>query len=72
MMPMMFAALTMISVGKAAAEIITEVRRQFREVPGLRRCIELASDGIEIPEGEDVAPDSNRCVESPLAPPYVK
>lgn len=60
---MMFAALTMISVGKAAAEIITEVRRQFREVPGLRRCIELASDGIEIPEGEDVAPDSNRCVE---------
>ena len=33
---MMFAALTMISVGKAAAEIITEVRRQFREVPGLR------------------------------------
>merc|ERR1719426_133939 len=32
MMPMLFAALTMISVGKAAAEIIVEVRRQFKEV----------------------------------------
>merc|ERR1711920_35564 len=32
MLPMLFAALTMISVGKAAAEIIQEVRRQFNEV----------------------------------------
>merc|ERR1739846_256151 len=32
MLPMLFAALTMISVGKAAAEIIQEVRRQFTEV----------------------------------------
>merc|ERR1719456_1786393 len=31
MLPYLFAALTMISVGKAAAEIIDEVRRQFRE-----------------------------------------
>merc|ERR1740139_1775641 len=53
----------MISVGKAAAEIIEEVRRQFREVPGLRRAIEMASRGEEIPEGEDVQPDSDRCVE---------
>merc|ERR1719364_253454 len=29
MMPMLFAALTMISVGKPAAEIIIEVRKQF-------------------------------------------
>jgi inorganic pyrophosphatase len=62
MMPMLFAALTMISVGKAAAEIIVEVRRQFREVPGLRDCIEKASVGLTIPEGEDVLPDSDRCV----------
>jgi inorganic pyrophosphatase len=62
MMPMLFAALTMISVGKAAAEIIVEVRRQFREVPGLRHCIEKASRGDSIPEGEDVLPDSDRCV----------
>merc|ERR1719399_1643020 len=59
---MLFAALTMISVGKAAAEIITEVRRQFAEVPGLRRAIELASQGLKIPEGEDVDPESDRCV----------
>merc|ERR1711990_626223 len=62
MMPMLFAALTMISVGKAAAEIIVEVRRQFKEVPGLRKCIEMATEGIEIPQGQDVLPDSDRCV----------
>lgn len=62
MLPYLFGALTMISVGKAAAEIIEEVRRQFREIPGLRRAIEMASRGEEIPEGQDVAPDSDRCV----------
>merc|ERR1719473_2644092 len=62
MMPMLFAALTMISVGKAAAEIIVEVRRQFKDVPGLRKCIEMATEGIAIPEGQDVLPDSDRCV----------
>merc|ERR1719160_2079974 len=62
MMPMLFAALTMISVGKAAAEIIVEVRRQFREVPGLYACIKKATEGLEIPEAEDVLPDSDRCV----------
>lgn len=52
MLPYLFAALTMISVGKAAAEIIEEVRRQFREVPGLRACIERASRGEYIPPEE--------------------
>jgi inorganic pyrophosphatase len=60
MMPMLFAALTMISVGKAAAEIIVEVRRQFREVPGLFECIQKASRGEAIEN--DVLPDSDRCV----------
>jgi K(+)-stimulated pyrophosphate-energized sodium pump len=63
MLPYMFAALTMISVGKAAAEIISEVRRQFREVPGLKKCILMASEGIPIPKDEDVLPDSDKCVE---------
>jgi len=67
MLPYLFAALTMISVGKAAAEIIDEVRRQFREIKNdkgrtLREAIELASQGMEIPEDEDVEPDSDRCV----------
>merc|ERR1712113_1133500 len=62
MLPYLFGALTMISVGKAAAEIIQEVRRQFREIKGLRHAIERASRGETIPEDEDVKPDSDRCV----------
>merc|ERR1719195_2386264 len=62
MLPYLFGAMTMISVGKAAAEIIDEVRRQFREIPGLRRAIERASAGETIPESEDVDPNSDRCV----------
>ncbi len=33
--PMLCAALTMNSVGKAAFSIVEEIRRQFREIPGL-------------------------------------
>jgi K(+)-stimulated pyrophosphate-energized sodium pump len=50
MLPFVFAALTIDAVGRAAAAMIEEVRRQFREIPGLR-------------EGkEGVRPDSARCV----------
>ena len=50
MLPFLFAALTIDAVGRAAQEMIEEVRRQFREIPGLR-------------EGQDgVHPDSARCV----------
>lgn len=67
MLPMLFAALTMISVGKAAAEIIQEVRRQFDNVTHngytLRSAIQKASEGIKIPPEEDVKPDSDKCVE---------
>ena len=35
MVPMVCAALTMTSVGKAAFAIVEEIRRQFREIPGL-------------------------------------
>ena len=72
MLPYMFAALTMISVGKAAAEIINEVRDQFHNRPDLvaadgvttlRDCIIMASNGEPIPPEKDVVPDSNKCVE---------
>merc|ERR1712039_859606 len=69
MLPYLFGALTMISVGKAAAEIIDEVRRQFREVKNesngrtLREAIEMASRGEVIAEADDVEPDSDRCVQ---------
>ncbi len=49
-LPFLFAALTIDAVGRAAQKMIEEVRRQFREIPGLR-------------EGEPgVHPDSARCV----------
>ena len=49
-LPFLFAALTIDAVGRAAQQMIEEVRRQFREIPGLR-------------EGkEGVVPDSARCV----------
>ena len=35
MLPFLFSALTMQSVGKAAFEMIEEVRRQFRNIPGV-------------------------------------
>merc|ERR1719429_572846 len=68
MLPMLFAALTMISVGKAAAEIIQEVRRQFDDVMNdkgytLRSAIQKASEGMDIPAEEDVKPDSDKCVD---------
>ena len=35
MLPFLFSAMTMDAVGKAANEMIEEVRRQFREIPGI-------------------------------------
>merc|ERR1711871_1361420 len=57
----------MLSVGKAAAEMIEEVRRQFREQKNakgytLMDVIRKASAGDEIRPEDDVEPDSDRCV----------
>ncbi|MEE9151439.1 MAG: sodium-translocating pyrophosphatase [Thermoplasmata archaeon] len=35
MLPFIFCAMTMQAVGRAASQIVEEVRRQFREIPGL-------------------------------------
>jgi K(+)-stimulated pyrophosphate-energized sodium pump len=51
MLPGLIVAFTMQSVGKAASMIVTEIRRQFREIPGL----------LEGREG--AKPDVSRCVE---------
>merc|ERR1719210_1191676 len=61
MLPFLFAALTMISVGKAAAEMIEEVRRQFREVKNekgtsLMDAIIKASNGETLADEDEVEP----------------
>jgi len=67
MLPFFFAALTMMSVGKAAAEMIQEVRRQFREITNakgntLLEAIQHVTAHGSISEEDDVEPDSDRCV----------
>ena len=53
MLPYLFSALTMTAVGKAAYQIVLEVRRQFREIPGLmegtaqpdyRACVGISTE----------------------------
>jgi len=68
MLPYLFGALTMLSVGKAAAEMIEEVRRQFKELKNAKTgqtlgdVIRRACAGEPIPPDEEVEPDSDRCV----------
>lgn len=49
MLPFLFGALTMESVGKAANEMIEEVRRQFKTIPGIME--------------EKAKPDYKKCVD---------
>ena len=50
-LPFVVAAMTMTSVGKAAGDMVVEIRRQFKEIDGL----------LEGREG--VKPDSKKCVD---------
>jgi K(+)-stimulated pyrophosphate-energized sodium pump len=52
MIPVVFSALAMNSVGKAAMDMVNEVRRQFREIPGILegtgkpeygKCVEIST-----------------------------
>jgi len=51
-LPFLFSALTMESVGKAAMSMVDEVRRQFKQIPGLmegkakpdyRKCVDIST-----------------------------
>ncbi len=50
-LPFLVAAMTMTAVGRAAGRMVEEVRRQFREIPGLLR----GRPGAK--------PDTARCVD---------
>ena len=54
MLPFLFSAFTMKAVGRAAMSIVDEIRRQFREIPGLmegtaepdyNECVDIATKG---------------------------
>jgi K(+)-stimulated pyrophosphate-energized sodium pump len=61
MIPVIFSALAMASVGKAAMAMVKEVRRQFKEIPGIMqgknepeydKCVEISTNAAL--EGNDV------------------
>jgi len=71
MLPFLFAALTMDSVGRAAMSIVYEVRRQFREIAGLMEgqatpdyatCVDICTRAAQ----KEMMPPALLAIASPL------
>ena len=60
MLPFLFSAMAMKAVGAAAMDMITEVRRQFREIPVLREALTVVARAER--EGRDLTPDEEKQV----------
>jgi K(+)-stimulated pyrophosphate-energized sodium pump len=74
MLPFRFSAMAMVAVGKAAQDMIQEVRRQFREIPELRPALDAAQraeseerdptdEEAALIEAADGKADYSHCVE---------
>jgi len=75
MLPFLFSALSMNAVGKAAMDMIQEVRRQFNTIPELKAALAVMkkNDGIDMKEwnaadtavfnAADGKPEYDKCVE---------
>ncbi len=75
MLPFLFSALSMNAVGKAAMDMIQEVRRQFKDIPELNRALAVmkrnegkaksdwSSEDVHTFEAADGKADYEKCVE---------
>ena len=64
MLPFVFSAMAMKAVGRAAGRMIEEVRRQFREIPGLRE----GKEGVEAEYRKCVDISTNAALKEMVAP----
>jgi len=57
--PAVFSAMVMLGVGRNAERMVAEIRRQFREIPGLKegkqgakpdyaKCVDIATVGLYV------------------------
>jgi H(+)-translocating pyrophosphatase len=67
MLPFVFSALTMLAVGKSAQAIIVEVRRQFREIPGLLE----GREGVDADHAKCVAISTKAALREMVMPGFV-
>lgn len=73
MLPFLFSSFAMSAVGRAASDMINEVRRQFNEIPELKQALEIMKkyDGdeskikgkeLQIIHNAESAPEFKKCV----------